>query len=200
MSCGNLDFNVCQTLTFDLCLPDAGSRNSTLHPKVPKKSSRSSSSGWRTRREGKARFDLHCPFCICNTLTIISPYSRFKMGDSPLTDFMGVETSKKRKRRTSFTPHALEILNSSFERNTHPSGKSYWMVVFESSNSIHILKARTSRRWHKLWATSGKWFEYGFATSDRRSKTPSAWCPRECRLNFGVRASRKRFEAWKEIS
>lgn len=45
------------------------------------------------------------------------------MGDSPLTDFMGVETSKKRKRRTSFTPHALEILNSSFERNTHPSGK-----------------------------------------------------------------------------
>jgi hypothetical protein len=49
--------------------------------------------------------------------------SRFKMGESPLTDFMGVETSKKRKRRTSFTPHALEILNSSFERNTHPSGE-----------------------------------------------------------------------------
>ncbi|CRL04915.1 CLUMA_CG018178, isoform A [Clunio marinus] len=48
--------------------------------------------------------------------------SRFKMSESPLTDFMGVETSKKRKRRTSFTPHALEILNSSFERNTHPSG------------------------------------------------------------------------------
>ncbi|KAL7014220.1 hypothetical protein ACKWTF_015809 [Chironomus riparius] len=48
--------------------------------------------------------------------------SRFKMGENPLTEFMGVETSKKRKRRTSFTPHALEILNSSFERNTHPSG------------------------------------------------------------------------------
>lgn len=45
------------------------------------------------------------------------------MGESPMSDFMGVETSKKRKRRTSFTPHALEILNSSFERNTHPSGK-----------------------------------------------------------------------------
>lgn len=45
------------------------------------------------------------------------------MGESPMSDFMGVETSKKRKRRTSFTPHALEILNSSFERNTHPSGE-----------------------------------------------------------------------------
>jgi len=43
-------------------------------------------------------------------------------GSSPLADFMSVETSKKRKRRTSFTPHALEILNTSFERNTHPSG------------------------------------------------------------------------------
>lgn len=30
---------------------------------------------------------------------------------------------KKRKRRTSFTPHALELLNGHFERNTHPSGK-----------------------------------------------------------------------------
>ncbi|XP_060855915.1 putative uncharacterized protein DDB_G0282499 [Metopolophium dirhodum] len=29
---------------------------------------------------------------------------------------------KKRKRRTSFTPHALELLNGHFERNTHPSG------------------------------------------------------------------------------
>ena len=52
------------------------------------------------------------------------------MGESPLSDFMGVETSKKRKRRTSFTPHALEILNSSFERNTHPSGKFSLLNLF----------------------------------------------------------------------
>lgn len=40
-----------------------------------------------------------------------------------MTDFIGVEPSKKRKRRTSFTPQALELLNAHFERNTHPSGK-----------------------------------------------------------------------------
>lgn len=34
-----------------------------------------------------------------------------------------MEPSKKRKRRTSFTPQALELLNAHFERNTHPSGK-----------------------------------------------------------------------------
>lgn len=62
------------------------------------------------------------------------------MGENPLTDFMGVETSKKRKRRTSFTPHALEILNSSFERNTHPSGKIvllYYRIRTDSSKHCH---------------------------------------------------------------
>jgi len=48
---------------------------------------------------------------------------RYKNGGHTLTDFMGNEPTKKRKRRTSFTPQALEILNAHFERNTHPSGK-----------------------------------------------------------------------------
>ncbi|XP_032454406.1 POU domain, class 6, transcription factor 1 isoform X10 [Nasonia vitripennis] len=47
---------------------------------------------------------------------------RFKSGANHLTDFIGVEPSKKRKRRTSFTPQALELLNAHFDRNTHPSG------------------------------------------------------------------------------
>ncbi|XP_033761344.1 POU domain, class 6, transcription factor 1-like isoform X1 [Pecten maximus] len=47
---------------------------------------------------------------------------RYKNGVSNLTDFIGSEPSKKRKRRTSFTPQALEVLNQFFERNTHPSG------------------------------------------------------------------------------
>jgi class 6 POU domain transcription factor len=34
-----------------------------------------------------------------------------------------MEPSKKRKRRTSFTPQALEILNQHFATNTHPSGR-----------------------------------------------------------------------------
>uniref|UniRef100_A0A182QDK9 POU domain protein n=1 Tax=Anopheles farauti TaxID=69004 RepID=A0A182QDK9_9DIPT len=48
--------------------------------------------------------------------------SRYKSGQNHVPDFIGVEPSKKRKRRTSFTPQALELLNGHFERNTHPSG------------------------------------------------------------------------------
>ncbi|XP_045517441.1 POU domain, class 6, transcription factor 2 isoform X3 [Pieris brassicae] len=46
----------------------------------------------------------------------------YASGQNHLTDFIGMEPSKKRKRRTSFTPQALELLNAHFERNTHPSG------------------------------------------------------------------------------
>ena len=49
---------------------------------------------------------------------------RYKNGVQNLTDFIGSEPSKKRKRRTSFTPQALEVLNQYFERNTHPSGRA----------------------------------------------------------------------------
>ncbi|CAG2166519.1 unnamed protein product [Oppiella nova] len=47
---------------------------------------------------------------------------RYKNGNQTLTEFMGSESSKKRKRRTSFTPTALEFLNLFFEKNTHPTG------------------------------------------------------------------------------
>ena len=51
---------------------------------------------------------------------------RFKSGQNHLTEFIGMEPSKKRKRRTSFTPQALELLNVHFERNTHPSGNFFF--------------------------------------------------------------------------
>nr|QNN94689.1 POU domain class 6 transcription factor [Malacoceros fuliginosus] len=47
---------------------------------------------------------------------------RYKNGVQNLSDFVGSEPLKKRKRRTSFTPQALEILNEHFEKNTHPTG------------------------------------------------------------------------------
>ncbi|XP_077365386.1 POU domain, class 6, transcription factor 2-like isoform X3 [Festucalex cinctus] len=49
--------------------------------------------------------------------------ARHRSGMQNLSDFIGSEPSKKRKRRTSFTPQALEILNAHFEKNTHPSGQ-----------------------------------------------------------------------------
>lgn len=61
---------------------------------------------------------------IFHSSTKNSHWNRYKSsGQNHLTDFIGVEPSKKRKRRTSFTPQALELLNAHFERNTHPSGK-----------------------------------------------------------------------------
>ena len=53
---------------------------------------------------------------------MIEAEERYKNGTQNLTEFMGNESSKKRKRRTSFTPSALEILNLFFEKNTHPTG------------------------------------------------------------------------------
>lgn len=50
---------------------------------------------------------------------------RLKTGSHQnFADLLGTENTKKRKRRTSFTPQALEILNEYFEKNTHPSGKT----------------------------------------------------------------------------
>ncbi|KAL3309378.1 POU [Cichlidogyrus casuarinus] len=47
---------------------------------------------------------------------------RCKQGNSHGTESSSAENSRKRKRRTSFNPQALEILNDYFERNPHPTG------------------------------------------------------------------------------
>jgi class 6 POU domain transcription factor len=47
---------------------------------------------------------------------------RLTGGRPNFSDLLSTENSKKRKRRTSFSPQALEILNEYFEKNTHPSG------------------------------------------------------------------------------
>ena len=49
--------------------------------------------------------------------------ARHRSGMQNLTEFIGSEPCKKRKRRTSFTPQALEIVSSNCEKNTHPSGQ-----------------------------------------------------------------------------
>ena len=65
---------------------------------------------------------------------------RYKNGAHTLTEFIGSEPTKKRKRRTSFTPSALDILNQFFEKNTHPSGKYYlFMYINKPCNFIIII-------------------------------------------------------------
>ncbi|CAM9284387.1 unnamed protein product [Lampetra fluviatilis] len=55
--------------------------------------------------------------------------ARQRTGLQSLSDFVGSEPSRKRKRRTSFTPQALEALNAYFERNTHPSGQEMTAIA-----------------------------------------------------------------------
>ena len=65
---------------------------------------------------------------------------RYKNGVQNLTDFIGSEPSKKRKRRTSFTPQALEVLNQYFERNTHPSGRA--ALSMHTASPLTLVAAR----------------------------------------------------------
>lgn len=76
---------------------------------------------------------------------------RYKSGQNHLTDFIGIEPSKKRKRRTSFTPQALELLNAHFERNTHPSGNKNQRLFFVISmiSSDIFRKIYLFEKWNK---------------------------------------------------
>ena len=65
---------------------------------------------------------------------------RHKNGLSQLTDFIGSEPTKKRKRRTSFTPQALEYLNIQFEKNTHPSGAEMTAMSQELNYDREVIR------------------------------------------------------------
>lgn len=65
---------------------------------------------------------------------------RYKTGQNHLTEFIGVEPSKKRKRRTSFTPQALELLNAHFERNTHPSGTEITTLAHQLGYEREVIR------------------------------------------------------------
>ncbi|KAI1285089.1 POU domain, class 6, transcription factor 1 [Halotydeus destructor] len=60
--------------------------------------------------------------------------TRFKNGNCTLTEMMSSDSSKKRKRRTSFTPQTLDVLNVFFEKNTHPTGGE----MTELANHLNI--------------------------------------------------------------
>lgn len=93
----------------------------------------------------------------------------YKSGANHLTEFIGAEPSKKRKRRTSFTPQALELLNAHFDTNTHPSGKKlngsyakFWtcrkfgdMLILTNRISF-VLQETRSRCSPNSWATTAR--------------------------------------------
>ncbi|CAF1285178.1 unnamed protein product [Rotaria magnacalcarata] len=65
---------------------------------------------------------------------------RLKNGPTNLQDLVSDLNTKKRKRRTSFTPQALEKLNDAFELNTHPSGTDMSTIAQELNYDREVIR------------------------------------------------------------
>ena len=55
-------------------------------------------------------------------------------------DLLGNESSKKRKRRTSFTPQALELLSDAFEKNSHPTGTDMTVLANKLNYDREVIR------------------------------------------------------------
>lgn len=69
-------------------------------------------------------------------------------------EFVGGEPSKKRKRRTSFTPQAIEALNAYFEKNTLPTGHEITEIAKELNYDREVVRVWFCNRRQTLKNTS----------------------------------------------
>ncbi|XP_050162049.1 POU domain, class 6, transcription factor 1 [Myiozetetes cayanensis] len=79
---------------------------------------------------------------------------RQREGQQRLLDFVGGEPGKKRKRRTSFTPQALEALNAHFERNALPTGPEITRIAQELRYDREVVRVWFCNRRQTLKNTS----------------------------------------------
>ncbi|XP_051631740.1 LOW QUALITY PROTEIN: POU domain, class 6, transcription factor 1-like, partial [Manacus candei] len=79
---------------------------------------------------------------------------RQREGQQHLLDFVGGEPGKKRKRRTSFTPQALEALNAHFERNALPTGPEITRIAQELRYDREVVRVWFCNRRQTLKNTS----------------------------------------------
>ncbi|KAM9342058.1 POU domain, class 6, transcription factor 1 [Pholidichthys leucotaenia] len=75
-------------------------------------------------------------------------------GQQNLMEFVGGEPSKKRKRRTSFTPQAIEVLNSYFEKNALPTGHEITEIARELNYDREVVRVWFCNRRQTLKNTS----------------------------------------------
>ncbi|KAM9855749.1 POU domain, class 6, transcription factor 1 [Aulostomus maculatus] len=75
-------------------------------------------------------------------------------GQQNLMEFVGGEPSKKRKRRTSFTPQAIEVLNSYFEKNSLPTGQEITEIARELNYDREVVRVWFCNRRQTLKNTS----------------------------------------------
>lgn len=79
---------------------------------------------------------------------------RNQEGQQNLMEFVGGEPSKKRKRRTSFTPQAIEILNAYFEKNALPTGQEITEIAKELNYDREVVRVWFCNRRQTLKNTS----------------------------------------------
>ncbi|XP_015199534.2 POU domain, class 6, transcription factor 1 [Lepisosteus oculatus] len=75
-------------------------------------------------------------------------------GQQNLMEFVGGEPSKKRKRRTSFTPQAIEVLNAYFEKNALPTGQEITEIAKELNYDREVVRVWFCNRRQTLKNTS----------------------------------------------
>ncbi|XP_076839727.1 POU domain, class 6, transcription factor 1 isoform X2 [Brachyhypopomus gauderio] len=75
-------------------------------------------------------------------------------GQQNLMEFVGGEPSKKRKRRTSFTPQAIESLNTYFEKNALPTGQEITEIAKELNYDREVVRVWFCNRRQTLKNTS----------------------------------------------
>ncbi|KAM6307928.1 POU domain, class 6, transcription factor 1 [Podargus strigoides] len=79
---------------------------------------------------------------------------RNQEGQQNLMEFVGGEPSKKRKRRTSFTPQAIEALNAYFEKNALPTGQEITDIAKELNYDREVVRVWFCNRRQTLKNTS----------------------------------------------
>ncbi|NXW59442.1 PO6F1 factor, partial [Eurystomus gularis] len=79
---------------------------------------------------------------------------RNQEGQQNLMEFVGGEPSKKRKRRTSFTPQAIEALNTYFEKNALPTGQEITEIAKELNYDREVVRVWFCNRRQTLKNTS----------------------------------------------
>ncbi|XP_072263143.1 POU domain, class 6, transcription factor 1 isoform X2 [Pyxicephalus adspersus] len=79
---------------------------------------------------------------------------RNQEGQQNLMEFVGGEPSKKRKRRTSFTPQAVEALNTYFEKTALPTGQEITDIAKELNYDREVVRVWFCNRRQTLKNTS----------------------------------------------
>ncbi|CAF3420541.1 unnamed protein product [Rotaria sp. Silwood1] len=97
---------------------------------------------------------------------------RLKNGPTNLQDLVTDLNTKKRKRRTSFTPQALEKLNDAFELNTHPSGTDMSTLAQELNYDREVIRVWFCNKRQAL-KNSAKKFKSNQINEDNESTSSS---------------------------